>query len=415
MDSDLQVKMDPTSSQESNILTPSALEHLMTELNGDYGFNVVENAALNSCDSTSFNRFRDTNETGEMVVTTTNIISLNEEPVNHNSVIHDPTGKSPSTEDYGGPYNFRIQLSPSNRNRSSWAFSEILNKVFIDVDRVMQVQFVLSPLADEVYPLAGLSVRALLLYTSPDHFSTPVKRCFLHKGMYDKKQEAHANPGECRCKDFNLVGHVLTTTNDNAYYEYNSISERHSLVVPINPAQPEYDDTTVGYKFGCKTSCLGGMARRAARIVFTLETPTGDVVGRRSLFFKVCCCPKRDKERDESEVCKDASNTDGCKKRKITTVIQERENNENVCNKKIKINPEEIVVPQNHLQEFNQQLLQEPQEPFNIQQIQQEQHRTYDLNSEFEGLHQRMSRMEQGLADIGQKVDTLINLLMFQR
>jgi len=39
-------------------------------------------------------------------------------------------------------------------------------------------------------------------------------------------------------------------------------------------------------------------------IVFTLENGIGEIFGRKTLSFKVCSCPKRDKEKDEDGVAK---------------------------------------------------------------------------------------------------------------
>lgn len=52
-------------------------------------------------------------------------------------------------------------------------------------------------------------------------------------------------------------------------------------------------------QFTCQNSCSGGMNRKATSIVFTLENEYSEVFGRKIMNFKVCSCPKRDKDKDE--------------------------------------------------------------------------------------------------------------------
>lgn len=75
----------------------------------------------------------------------------------------------------------------------------------------------------------------------------------------------------CHCVEYNRVGHVVTSDHKFATYEFNHISKRHSVVVPLEPVQPGFGETTVGYQFHCKTSCQGGMGRRPVNLLFTLE------------------------------------------------------------------------------------------------------------------------------------------------
>ena len=44
------------------------------------------------------------------------------------------------------------------------------------------------------------------------------------------------------------------------------------------------------------------MNRKSTVIVFTLEDEIGTVLGKKLLHFKVCSCPKRDKEKDEASL-----------------------------------------------------------------------------------------------------------------
>ncbi|XP_075218133.1 cellular tumor antigen p53-like isoform X2 [Lycorma delicatula] len=243
-------------------------------------------------------------------------------PYTTNTSIRLSTGSHPSIIDYAGPYDFEVSLAGSAYRRGSWVYSSKLKKVFIDVHKVMLIKFKL----DVNFPL-GLRVRALLVYTVPDHINRAVTRCTLHKFNSDPNHLAHARRELCLCKDYNLVGHVLTTDHVSAIYEYNPDSERHSVVIPLSFPQPGSDTLTVAYQFGCKTSCPGGMSRRPVNIIFTLETPNGDVVGRRSMSVKVCSCPKRDKEREENDFDEGRSSVSDNRMKRRRSVMNDSKTN----------------------------------------------------------------------------------------
>lgn len=57
-------------------------------------------------------------------------------------------------------------------------YSQKLKKVFIDIDKVLALQFKLS--YDEVKPNTEFFVRAMPVYTQDDALREPVKRCPIH-------------------------------------------------------------------------------------------------------------------------------------------------------------------------------------------------------------------------------------------
>lgn len=66
------------------------------------------------------------------------------------------------------------------------------------------------------------------------------------------------------------LDHVLATENDNAVYQVDSSSNRHSVRVPLH-LQQGCDHALINYKFMCKTSCSGGLNRSPTDVIFTLE------------------------------------------------------------------------------------------------------------------------------------------------
>jgi len=60
------------------------------------------------------------------------------------------------------------------------------------------------------------------------------------------------------------------------------------------------DWTPVGYRFMCNSSCVGNLSRRPISAVFTLESANGEVLGRRVVGLRVCACPGRDRDAEET-------------------------------------------------------------------------------------------------------------------
>ncbi|XP_039283228.1 cellular tumor antigen p53 isoform X2 [Nilaparvata lugens] len=199
-----------------------------------------------------------------------------------------PTGLRPCLTIQPGVYDFQVNVANTLNGRHAWVYSSKLQKIYIDIDKVLLMQFRLNRV-----DVKGLSVRTLLVYSDPDHATLAVNRCTLHVFKCDPNRLAHADPLQCQCSAFDQCGHVVTSDHPQARYEFDTTSGRHSVLVPM-------DTTPVAYQFGCKTSCAAGMSRRPVQLVFTLESQFGEVVGRARVPVKICSCPKRDKDREES-------------------------------------------------------------------------------------------------------------------
>ncbi|KAL0269887.1 UNVERIFIED_CONTAM: hypothetical protein PYX00_007472 [Menopon gallinae] len=193
------------------------------------------------------------------------------------------TGPLPAREDYPGPFSFSVLLDGVESTKNKWTYSRLLNKLYIVWDKIIPVQFKWIPSEPH------LVVRALPVYTDAQDMKLAVRRCLIHSSPTDASNEG-----------FEHVKHVIRSDNPGVYYEENQESERCSVVVPLGQLQPGTGTVTVTYKFMCKTTCVTGMMRRPITVLFTLERSNGEVVGRQKLNVKICSCPKRDMQKDES-------------------------------------------------------------------------------------------------------------------
>ncbi|XP_066998520.1 cellular tumor antigen p53 isoform X2 [Anabrus simplex] len=197
------------------------------------------------------------------------------------------TCKLPCQEEYPGPYEFDLQLNAETSMRNRWLYSQKLKKVYVSMLSKLSIQF------KWIQKEAGLRVRALLVYCMEDHFKFPVLRCPNHTSP-----DVPCNIG------FQYVDHIVRCDNDRAEYHKDEDSGRLSVVVPLDVPHAGTDWVTVVYSFVCKNSCPVGMNRRATAIIFTLERPNGEVIGRRKMGVRICSCPKRDKEKEERDFLK---------------------------------------------------------------------------------------------------------------
>ncbi|XP_014244308.1 cellular tumor antigen p53-like isoform X2 [Cimex lectularius] len=212
----------------------------------------------------------------------------------------------PSLSNFPGIYNFEFFLRNSGSYKSSWEYSNIFNQVFIDMNKVLMVQFVYDcPVNKD----EELFIRAMPVYCSTDYIGLPVNRCTIHSIEDDPTNEAHGSDDICRCPYYNLVGHVVRSQSAGAMYFYNRHNRRHSVALQLVNQQPGRNSFDILYTFACKTSCQKGMQRRPINVVFTLENARGEILGRSVLGVKICSCPKRDKDRLEKDAEKNGIKT----------------------------------------------------------------------------------------------------------
>ncbi|RZF40655.1 hypothetical protein LSTR_LSTR009450 [Laodelphax striatellus] len=75
-----------------------------------------------------------------------------------------PTGLQPCLTIYPGCYDFHVTVANTHNGRHAWVYSSKLQKIYIDIDKVLMLQFRLNTV-----DVKGLCVRALLVYSGPDH------------------------------------------------------------------------------------------------------------------------------------------------------------------------------------------------------------------------------------------------------
>ncbi len=97
------------------------------------------------------------------------------------------------------------------------------------------------------------------------------------------------------------MDHLIRVNHDGVVYEEDKVSLRLSAVMPFEQPQVGTDHCTHLIRFMCLGSDVGGINRRAVRVIFTLEGENQEVLGRYNVDVRICSCPKRDRQQEESK------------------------------------------------------------------------------------------------------------------
>ena len=204
------------------------------------------------------------------------------------------TGPEPGIDQWEGPARLRFQFEDIGKwKKRGYTYSEKLNKLYIEMGKPVGVRFSLDH--SSVVDLSGTVIRALPVYLETLHRGKPVCRCPVHSSPEDPSN-AHTDPA--------ILKHLVRTSELNTVYEENPRSGRLSTVVRTKEANPGCDYFTVSYQFMCLGSCMGGIGRRPICLVFTLESSSGEVLGRQVVELRICTCPLRDMQQDEQKKTK---------------------------------------------------------------------------------------------------------------
>lgn len=197
-----------------------------------------------------------------------------------------PTTNIPSFQYYAGPHRFDAtftKLSESSKNRH-WDFSSMLEKLYIDMNKWVQVEFHVGP-----NPLSGLSIRVLPVFSDANYINEPVKRCPNHAIDTDPTNENFTENKH----------HLIRVVGDDVIYLEDPNTHRLSVAFPVLAPAAGSEVFSKQIKFMCLGSDVGGINRRPTKVIFTLEDSEGEVLGRKVFDVRLCSCPRRDKQQEE--------------------------------------------------------------------------------------------------------------------
>jgi len=190
--------------------------------------------------------------------------------------------------DWPGKYSFSLAVPEYSKPKDP-QFSKTLNKLFIGQNKSLVLQ--MSVDNTQLFSTQTLSLKAEVMFTSPDHVDQVVGVCYQH---------SHNSLGKLRDP---LANHLLRMSADgleSKYVEYTDSGKRAVVITPLPPTPPPGSTTfPVTIRFTDLGSCAGGINRRDTAVVFYLEREGGAVVGRKVIPVRICTCPKRDRENEE--------------------------------------------------------------------------------------------------------------------
>jgi len=186
--------------------------------------------------------------------------------------------------DCAGQYQFNLCMPASNKPKDP-QYSAKVNKLYICQNSTITIQLGFTTPSSP----PAFSLKAVMMFTSPDHSTMPVTVCYQH---------SHTSLGKLKDP---LSTHLLRVSIDQVPTKFFQLKESGKHVVFLDPLptiQGRTQTLPINVKFTDLGSCPGGINRRDTAVVFSLEVE-GTTVGRKVLPVRVCTCPKRDREHDE--------------------------------------------------------------------------------------------------------------------
>lgn len=189
--------------------------------------------------------------------------------------------KPPTLDEVETSYEFDVNLPGEQSGKGTWIYSADLKKVFIKMKQIFTISISYTNPSLKLIPLF---LRISPIFTEPEEQQNAVKRCLNHPTNDSQKP------------------HILWCNHQSAQYQGDlekvNYIERLSILVPLGSNLYKVNES-IGFEFHCQNSCSSGINRRSTAMVFALETEKREVLGKRIMHFKVCSCPKRDKEKEE--------------------------------------------------------------------------------------------------------------------
>ncbi|KAJ3585377.1 hypothetical protein NHX12_014098 [Muraenolepis orangiensis] len=210
-----------------------------------------------------------------------------------------PASTVPTTSDYPGEHAFQLRFQKSGTAKSvTSTYSATLNKLYCQLDKTCPLEVLVDK-----EPPHGAILRATAVYKKTEHVAEVVRRCPHHQQEDAFEHRSHL---------------IRVEGSQRAQYMEDLNTKRQSVTLPYESPQLGSSHTTLLLNFMCNSSCMGGMNRRPILAILTLETPEGQVLGRRCFEVRVCACPGRDRKIEEENASKTPSGSKPTKKRKAT-------------------------------------------------------------------------------------------------
>jgi hypothetical protein len=162
-----------------------------------------------------------------------------------------------------------------------WTFSEDLNRLYVNQDKICPVSFVTSIPAQF---RGSYRVRAHVSFLELEHVDKRVRRCLSDVRVSDPESEP-------------LMGCSHSEARAETY------DRHHMVLVPLDFTTGCFLSGGAGFTFSCLSTCevFKELKVRVMKLTFRLETVSGQKVDEKSVELKLCACTGRDIEIEEKK------------------------------------------------------------------------------------------------------------------
>jgi hypothetical protein len=162
-----------------------------------------------------------------------------------------------------------------------WTFSEDLNRLYVNQDKICPVSFVTSIPAQF---RGHYRVRAHVSFLELQLLDKRVRRCPNHVCVSDPESEP-------------LMGCSHRGARAETY------DHHHMVLVPLDVTTGCFLSDVAGFTFSCLSTCevFKKLKVRVMKLTFRLETVSGQKVDEKSVELKLCACTGRDIEIEEKK------------------------------------------------------------------------------------------------------------------